>query len=106
METMKNKKKNSGKRMMAIGLLLGAAALVLAGYNVWEDHQAGENANLALELVTDEIPESIAALEDQLDSASSMSEVEYPDFVLNPKMDMPVKEMKGQDYLGVIEIPA
>lgn len=92
--------------MMAFGLLLGAAALVLAGYNVWEDHQAGENANLALELVTDEIPESIAALEDQLDNASSMSEVEYPDFVLNPKMDMPVKEMKGQDYLGVIEIPS
>jgi len=32
--------------------------------------------------------------------------VEIPDYVLNPKMDMPVITQDGQDYIGVLEIPA
>lgn len=32
-------------------------------------------------------------------------EIEIPDYILNPKMDMPVKEADGQKYIGVLEIP-
>lgn len=33
-------------------------------------------------------------------------EVEIPDYVLNPDMEMPVSHYDGQDYIGVLEIPA
>ncbi len=34
-----------------------------------------------------------------------ITEIEIPDYVLNPEMDMPVLEHNGQDYIGVLEIP-
>jgi len=41
-------------------------------------------------------------------SAESMQtfEVEYPDYILNPNMDMPVMTIDGEDYIGLLEIPA
>lgn len=32
--------------------------------------------------------------------------IEYPDYVLNPDMQMPVETVDGLDYIGVIRIPA
>lgn len=29
-----------------------------------------------------------------------------PDYVLNPKMEMPVKVIDGQEYIAVLKIPA
>lgn len=33
-------------------------------------------------------------------------EIEIPDYILNPNMEMPVKEKNGQSYIGVLEIPS
>jgi len=33
-------------------------------------------------------------------------EVEIPDYILNPDMKMPVVRHDGQDYIGILEIPA
>jgi len=33
-------------------------------------------------------------------------EVEIPDYILNPNMEMPVSRYNGQDYIGILEIPA
>ena len=33
-------------------------------------------------------------------------EIEIPDYILNPKMEMPVTKANGQSYIGVLEIPA
>lgn len=33
-------------------------------------------------------------------------EIEIPDYVLNPDMEMPVSRYNGQDYIGILEIPA
>lgn len=90
---------------MALGLLLGAAALLLAIYNLYDDYLAGKNADTALQLVSGMIPESVGSLEEQLQEVSSLSEVEYPDYVLNPDMEMTVKMFNGQEYVGVIELP-
>ena len=35
-----------------------------------------------------------------------IEELEIPDYVLNPKMEMPVLESNGQKYIGVLRIPA
>ncbi|MBR3796444.1 MAG: sortase [Clostridia bacterium] len=33
-------------------------------------------------------------------------ELEIPDYILNPNMEMPVSSYDGQDYIGILEIPA
>lgn len=98
------------------GLLLIAAALLLTGYNLWDNHRAGQAANAALEQlvplieddpvpiqgrITIEVPESNKSFEE-----TPSDEIEYPDYILNPNMEMPVKNIDGADYIGVISIPA
>ena len=103
MEMKRNRKK--GRFMMILGLLLTAAALLLAGYNLWDDYRAGQIANTALQMVSQEIPEGVENIEKQLEKVSSLGEVEVPDFVLNPEMSMPERDIDGQTYIGVVEIP-
>lgn len=85
-----------GTRCIGVGLLLIAAALFLTGYNLWDDHRAGEDANAALEQLVPLIE----------DDPIPLDEIEYPDYILNPNMEMPVKNIDGADYIGVISIPA
>lgn len=96
---MRNKKnkKRKGKLLMALGLLLGAAALLLVGYNLYDDYRAGKNAEVALQLILDMIPENGGTNEKR--DSSSLSEAE------NPDMEMTVKMYHGQEYVGVIELP-
>lgn len=90
---------------IATGLLLIAAALLLTGYNILDDRRAGRAANTVLErlapLITD--GSAWAALKRE---GISAGEIEYPDYILNPEMDMPVKNIDGADYIGVLSIPA
>lgn len=105
-----------GNIFIFTGLLLVAAALFLTGYNLWDNYRAGKAASAALEQlvpmieddpvpiqgrITIEIPESDGSFEEV-----STDEIEYPDYVLNPNMDMPVKKIDSTDYIGVISIPA
>ncbi len=79
--------------LMTIGLLLLAAALFLTAYNLWNQHRGEKNAQAALaELVT------------KMDSQLNPSEI--PDYVFNPRMEMPTEEIDGEAYIGVLEIPA
>lgn len=94
-----------GRFLQRSGLLFGAAALLVALYNMWDDDQAGKRADMALQLISDMIPERVGTIEEQILEISSMSEVEYPDYVLNPDMEMTVKPLNGQEYVGVIELP-
>lgn len=91
---------------MALGLLLGAAALLLAIYNIWDDYQAGKMADAALMQLSDMLPDGVAPLDEQMQDISSLSQLEYPDYVLNREMEMTVKMIDGQKYIGVIEIPS
>lgn len=36
---------------------------------------------------------------------SAQKEKEIPDYILNPQMDMPVMQVEGRDYIGILEIP-
>lgn len=56
-----------------------------------------------------EIPESYEAPVSsfpEFERAIDYLRVEIPDYVLNPKMEMPVIREDGQDYIGILEIPA
>ena len=80
------------------GLLLMAAALLLTGYNLWDEQRAGETASRVLEQmpVTTEKPEP----------SPDPDEQEIPDYILNPDMEMPTIEIDGNDYIGTLDIPA
>ena len=99
-----------------MGLLLIAATLFLTSYNLWDNYRAGNAANEALEQlvpmiednpvpiqgrITIKVPESDRSFEE-----AYSDEIEYPDYILNPNMDMPVKKIDGADYIGIISIPS
>lgn len=75
-----------------------AAALLLTGYNLWDEQRAGETASRVLEQmpVTTEKPEP----------SPDPAEQEIPDYILNPDMEMPIVEIDGNAYVGTLEIPA
>ena len=91
---------------ITIGLLLIAAALSLSAYNLLDERKAGQSAEHALEQLVQEIPapkpEGVQPAADEV----PLSEVEIPDYILNPHMDMPAIEFDGQKYIGALTIPA
>ena len=91
-----------GKFFTITGLLLIAAALCLTGYNLWDSKRAGELADEMLEQIV--ISESKATPPEEL-PVTPPEEIEYPDYVLNPKMEMPVEEIDGRFYIGVVGLP-
>lgn len=105
-----------GNIFIITGLLLIAAALLLIGYNLWDNHRAGAEAQSVLEqlipeIEADPIPEEgrirYRQSEEQAETQQAAEDdIEYPDYILNPNMDMPVKNIDGADYIGVISIPA
>lgn len=88
---------------MIIGLLLLAAAMALSAYNLINDRNAGISAEEALsDLKTHiEIPEQI-----QDENSEFLSENDIPVYILNPEMEMPVVELNGNYYIGILTIPA
>lgn len=107
---MKNKiPKIKGKFFIRLGLLLIAAALLLTVYNLFDAHRADESVSDLLGklknfLSVQEINENgqNAALEQEFDDG----EIEIPDYILNPNMDMPEQNIDGDDYIGVLKIPS
>ena len=107
MENSRNRqtiRKNRGRSrrglcMMAAGFLLIAAALSLTVYNLWDDRRA----DIESEKVVGQLPGPSPAAPPQLEDPG---EQEIPDYILNPKMDMPVMEIDGNDYIGTLSIPS
>jgi sortase A len=100
---MKNKQK--GSFFVSVGLLLIAAALALVCYNRLENclvANFNEDIMGEMRIVMAEITVSEAV---GLPSPT-VSEIEYPDYVLNPNMDMPVKKVDGHNYSSVLQIPS
>lgn len=86
-----NKGKRMGKAIMAVGLVLIIASLALTLYNSYTESRAAE---LSEELVA------------QLDTATTETSYDTPDYVINPDMDLPVKEIDGKNYVGTLSVPA
>lgn len=84
--------KRKGKGLILTGLLLMAAALLLTGYNLYEQMRAQRSAAQAAALLTEQLPQA--------------GEAAVPDYLLTPEMEMPVETIDGVDYVGVLRIPA
>ena len=89
-------KANRGTILMTIGLLLLAAALFLAGYNIWDEHRAEGSAQQVLDQLVSETPQP----------EPPAPEEPTPEYILHPEMDMPTVEVDGNRYIGRVTIPA
>ena len=101
---MKRKGK-AGTIFITAGSLLLAAALLLVGYNLYDEYRAGQTANHVLEALQQQMPETPSD-DLQTPENSILEQTEIPDYVLNPDMEMPTQEIEGNDYIGVLEIPS
>lgn len=100
---MNRRKNRRGYLLIAGGVTLIAAALCLTGYNFWEERQAAASVGAVWEQLMLEIPEK----EDESFNPQTAEGVpEVPEYILNPEMEMPVCEIDGRYYIGVLEIPA
>ena len=95
-----------GNVLLAAGALFLAAALLLTGSNLVETYQAGQASARLSQVV-------FSRIESQTQEADSLSqatlaggEEETPEHLLNPEMEMPVEEIEGYGYIGLLEIPA
>ena len=100
-----------GKICTAIGVLLLAAALLLAAYNLWSDAMASMRVRIVLERLVPDMEENTREMRPSAYSGAASADdaakkVYVPDYVLNPEMDMPEEQIDGQTYIGVLEIPA
>lgn len=94
---MKKSNHKSGSWLMKGGVLLIAAALFLTAYNLWDEWRAGITAGQVLE----QMPQN----PDDLEASLSPGKQSEPDELLNPDMEMPVVEINGNDYIGILDIP-
>ena len=90
---MKGKK---GLVLVALGVLLLLSAAGLSAFNMWDADRAGEAAQTVLKDLDRQIP-----VLEELDLPEEL----IPDYLLNPKMDMPTQEVDEYEYIGRIDIP-
>lgn len=99
-------KTRMGNILLAAGALFLAAALLLTGSNLYEAYQAGQ----ASEHLSQEVFSRIGSQTQEADSLSQAAlaggEEETPEYLRNPEMEMPVEEIEGNGYIGLLEIPA
>lgn len=87
-----------------LGLLLILASILLTAYNLRRDAAAGSSARLALERLTHDLPQQ-GNLSQPL-TVEGTEEPFVPEYVLSPEIPMPEREIDGQTYIGVLDIPA
>lgn len=95
--------KKKGKVFIFAGLLLIAAALLLAVCNVYEQRRAAQSAAEIAEKLESVMPEKTNA--SQWGTVQPNGKAEIPDYILNPDMEMPVESIDGVNYIGILEIP-
>ena len=78
-----------GNLLILIGIFLILAAMGLASYNLMDENNANEQSS---EVLTQLAPEIV-----------DVAEEETPDYQVFPDMEMPVKEIDGNDYIGVLK---
>ena len=91
-------KRSVGLVMMIIGISVVAAGLGLGGYNLWDDHRAGIQADAALYAIVRLWEEAEITDPDEIPEASS----ELPS---HSDRELSVLEVDGHRYIGMVSIP-
>ena len=101
--------KHKGRFLILTGLLLVAAALFLAAYNLYDEARAKRSATEIMASLEADIPGVLSPepfeITEETNTGALLEEVEIPDYLLNPDMEMPVENIDGIDYIGVLRIP-
>ena len=95
-------KSKRGTAWINLGLLLLAAALFLAAYNRNESYQAQQQSDVVLE----EMSEALAQTVPRQTIPGQTEPPELPEAMEEPLREMPVRTIRGRDYIGVLTIPA
>ena len=85
--------------MLGAGLLLIAAALALAAYNVIDAQRAARSAAQALEALSQTT--AVSAAEPEEASADNA-----PAYLADPEMPMRTVSFDGNDYIGRVDVPS
>ena len=103
---MKDKRQKVGGGFIAVGILMLAAAVLLGGYNLYDEYRAGKSAGAVLEELWQQIPAVKTPEETSAQEVYLPDDSQLPDYSVNPDMEMPEKEIAGDYYIGVLEIPS
>lgn len=104
-------RRKSGNFFITLGLLLIAGALGLSLYNVYDSYRAAYISAQVVVYLEQVIPEEkvntvIPENSDISIETATLEELEIPDYILAPTMEMPVMEYNGNAYIGRLSIPA
>lgn len=77
---------------MSAGLLMILAALILTGYNIWQEQEAKKASGNVVEQMTEE-------MQDNKQTAENSSGEK------TPSLEMPAIEIDGKRYIAVLELP-
>ena len=98
-----------GTALIAVGLLLLLGAAGLIAYNLMEDQNAKTSANQVLQELTAELPAQGTLPTEPEHTDESVPEVppqlQIPNYLLNPNMDLPVRVIEEREYVGILTIP-
>jgi len=128
------RKTKKGRLLITLGWLMILAAGGLTAYNVLEEQQAERNAAYSAGMISQllapvqpvepvvqqsaqvivQLPAMVPPetgtqtiiLPETTKESMRPTEIEYPDYILNPNMNMPVMQIDGEAYIGLVEIPA
>lgn len=99
-------KRKKGTLWILLGLALILGAVGLTAYNLWDDHRAGQEADQVLEELAPLIPaDPIPPEGRKTANGSGAVTVEFPSYVLDPTMDLPILSRDGLDYVGILYLP-
>ena len=95
---------NRGSALIALGLVLVTAALVLACWNIYDADRAARAAEQALE----QLEELIPTQPEEPETVPGETEPTQPELDIRdyPQREMPTWEVDGYRYIGILEIPA
>lgn len=99
-------KTRMGNILLAAGALFLAAALLLTGSNLYETYRAGQASERLSQEVFSRIESQSQEESSPSQTALAGGEEETPEHLRNPEMEMPVEEIEGNGYIGLLEIPA
>jgi sortase A len=96
-----------GTALIAAGLVLLLSAAGLFAYNFHEEQNAQESSDSVLQELTAELPTQ-GTEPDITDETQPTQppELQIPNYLLNPYMDLPVRTIEGREYVGILTIPA
>lgn len=96
------KRMKKGTLFMAAGLLLIAAALVLAVYCQWDESRA----QTVTETVLEQMTPIVETAREKAQQQGTADPGKLPDYVTIPDLEMPTVEIDGNLYIGELEIPS